>query len=182
MADVPGWFDFHPLYDRAVATAPRNSLLIEIGVFHGKSLTYLAHQAKAADKGLVVVGVDWGRGSEEHGHHAATLPAGNLAGVQLRNLLTAGIADDTVLLIAPSALAARIIPDQSAWMVFLDGDHSEMGVLADIEAWRPKVMPGGMMAGHDYFAFPGVRNAVHHVFGRLDHISVDTPSCWEVRL
>lgn len=179
---VPGWFDFDSLYRRAVAEAPPHSLLIEIGVYHGKSLRYLAHAAKASGKPLTVIGVDWGRGSAEHGDHADALPAGNLAGVQLRTLLSAGVADDTILLIAPSHLAASVIGDKRAWMVFLDGDHSEEGVADDIARWRPKVMPGGILAGHDYFTFPGVRNAVHAAFGQRDCISPDTKSCWEVRV
>lgn len=178
---IPGYFDFAALYDRVVSEAPPRSLLIEVGVYHGKSLRFLAHAAKAAGKGLTVVGVDWGRGSAEH-DEIDRLPAGNLAGVQLRTLLTAGVADDCVLVIAPSELAARLVPDGKAYMVFLDADHSEAGVLADIAAWRPKVMRGGIVAGHDYFVFPGVRNAVHAAFGRRDAVSIDTPSCWEVRL
>lgn len=43
--------------------------------------------------------------------------------------------------------------------VFLDGDHGEYGVRADIMAWRPKIRPGGMLTGHDA-AWPGVRAAI----------------------
>ena len=35
-------------------------------------------------------------------------------------------------------------------LVFLDGDHSLEGVAADIEAWWPKVKPGGWLGGHDW--------------------------------
>lgn len=34
--------------------------------------------------------------------------------------------------------------------VFVDGDHRADGVAADIEAWLPKVKPGGWIAFHDY--------------------------------
>ena len=33
--------------------------------------------------------------------------------------------------------------------VFIDGDHSEEGLLADWEAWSPLVEPGGIVALHD---------------------------------
>jgi hypothetical protein len=34
--------------------------------------------------------------------------------------------------------------------VFIDADHSYEGCKADIEAWWPKVKPGGWLCGHDY--------------------------------
>jgi predicted O-methyltransferase YrrM len=43
--------------------------------------------------------------------------------------------------------------------VFLDGDHGEYGVRADIVAWIPKIKAGGMLLGHDA-AWSGVRAAI----------------------
>lgn len=40
-----------------------------------------------------------------------------------------------------------------AWkvpMVFVDGDHTEPGIRGDIEAWLKHVLPGGVIAFHDY--------------------------------
>jgi hypothetical protein len=34
-------------------------------------------------------------------------------------------------------------------VVFIDGAHNEKAVTEDIEAWRPKVRPGGVLCGHD---------------------------------
>jgi hypothetical protein len=52
-------------------------------------------------------------------------------------------------------------------MVYLDGDHSEVGVRQDIEAWRRLLVPGGCLAGHDYAdsAWPGVTAAVCALLG-----------------
>jgi hypothetical protein len=48
--------------------------------------------------------------------------------------------------------------------VFIDADHSYEGCKADIEAWAPKIRPGGLLCGHDYdnTEYPqwGVRRAV----------------------
>ena len=38
----------------------------------------------------------------------------------------------------------------SAHLVFLDADHTFKALCADIEAWWPKVKPGGFLAGHDF--------------------------------
>jgi hypothetical protein len=45
---------------------------------------------------------------------------------------------------------AKTFVDQSLDFAFLDADHTYEGVKADIEAWLPKVKPGGWLCGHDY--------------------------------
>ena len=39
--------------------------------------------------------------------------------------------------------------------IFIDGDHSEIGLLADWRAWSPLVQPGGVVALHDSRSSPG---------------------------
>lgn len=46
--------------------------------------------------------------------------------------------------------AALLIEDESLDFVFIDADHSYDGVWSDIEAWLPKIRPGGLLSGHDY--------------------------------
>jgi predicted O-methyltransferase YrrM len=38
--------------------------------------------------------------------------------------------------------------------IFIDGDHSEQGLLADWRAWSPLVEPGGIVALHDSRSTP----------------------------
>lgn len=46
--------------------------------------------------------------------------------------------------------AAQQFDDESLDFVYIDGDHSYQAVMDDIEAWLPKVKPGGILAGDDY--------------------------------
>lgn len=70
--------------------------------------------------------------------------------------------------------ASRMIADASLDLVFLDADHSEAGVAADLSAWLPKVKPGGWIGGHDYgnadrrYDFSGVARAVDRVFPEVE--------------
>ena len=50
----------------------------------------------------------------------------------------------------PSVLAALRFADEELDAVYIDGDHSETAVRADLAAWIPKVKKGGLIAGHDY--------------------------------
>lgn len=67
-------------------------------------------------------------------------------------------------------------------MVFIDGDHSFEGCLADIKAWAPLVRPGGWICGHDYDkpSRGKVTEAVLAVFPR-ERVEVDAESTWFVR-
>jgi cephalosporin hydroxylase len=72
---------------------------------------------------------------------------------------------------ALSTDAAARHGDRSLDFVYLDADHSYEGVMKDLEAWRPKVRPGGMLCGHDYLDAVieegnfGVKTAVNKFFG-----------------
>lgn len=55
-----------------------------------------------------------------------------------------------VLLRGNSVEMAARVPDYTLALVNIDADHSYGGVWADIQAWFPKVMPGGVMMFHDY--------------------------------
>lgn len=50
----------------------------------------------------------------------------------------------------PSTQAARLLPDHFFDVVYLDGNHEAAFVRADLEAWTPKIRPGGLLCGHDY--------------------------------
>lgn len=64
--------------------------------------------------------------------------------------------------------------------IYIDGDHSYKSVEEDILAWMPKIKPGGVIAGHDYGYYPGVKKAVDEIFGTLVAHFPDTS--WMVEL
>jgi SAM-dependent methyltransferase len=75
--------------------------------------------------------------------------------------------------------AADLVADGSLDFVFIDADHAYAAVAADIDAWRGKVKPGGILSGHDYGhpRFPGVKQAVDE---RLT-VQTDDDHVWWVR-
>lgn len=48
-------------------------------------------------------------------------------------------------------------------MVFIDGDHTKKAVTEDFHLWMPRVRPGGILAGHDYHSYIGVRQAIDEI-------------------
>ncbi len=161
---VAGWFNFQDVYDLAVSQAARGDRLVEVGCWLGRSTCYLAERARAADKDLKLFAVDTFSGSPEH----AQLGEEFLASLYERFLchLSAGGYLDAVRTIAlESVRAARLFPDGSLFFCFIDACHEYESVRADIDAWLPKVRPGGILAGHDYSPkSPGVVRAVNELF------------------
>lgn len=175
---IPGWYGYRPFWEKAVATAPPGAVLVEVGVFCGRSLADLAVLARDSGKDLTVIGVDTFGGSEEHGFLAG-LPRGALAREAWVNLDAAGVLGDVTLLVSDSVRAARLFPGGSVWAVFLDADHSEAAVAADVRAWALKLSSGGWLGGDDVWVFPGVKAAVDRLIPRADY---HPDRCWwEVR-
>lgn len=50
----------------------------------------------------------------------------------------------------PSLEAAPTFIDQYFDFVYIDGSHRYDDVLADLEAWLPKIKNNGLLCGHDY--------------------------------
>lgn len=57
-----------------------------------------------------------------------------------------------------SKKAAALVPDGSLCFAYVDGNHAKAYVLADLEAWVPKVRRGGIIAGHDFELVPRRRH------------------------
>jgi predicted O-methyltransferase YrrM len=71
--------------------------------------------------------------------------------------------------------AARKFDDGSLDSVYIDALHDYESVKADIMAWRPKLKPGGILAGHDYGPHaPGVVRAVDELIGKPSRVYGDT--------
>lgn len=80
-----------------------------------------------------------------------------------------------------SRAAASRFADHSIDVLYLDALHDKDFVLSELNAWLPKVRPGGIIAGHDYCTGFGVMEAVPQFFGHgPERVFPDTT--WIVRL
>lgn len=162
-----GYFDYEELYSAILRQAPARAKLVEIGCFGGKSLCYLAQNAKRFEKRIEIFGVDLGIGTNEDNFETDFAHSGNV----LTAIRECGVADNTTLIAGESTRAANVFADESIWFAFIDAAHSFNDTLADVQAWLPKIQPGGIIAGHDYgsLQFPGVAEAVKYRFGENWH-------------
>jgi predicted O-methyltransferase YrrM len=169
--DVEGWFDYQTLYDFVAGVVPDGGRLVEVGCWYGRSVIYLASKLREQDKlNTLVYAVDNWAGSACDAldeYFAQQAAAGTPVYDKFRsNVEACGVAGLVQPVVADSAAAASLplFRDQSLDFVFIDADHRYDAVVADVRAWKSKVKPGGILAGHDYNR-DDVYRAVRDVLG-----------------
>ncbi|XXX77637.1 class I SAM-dependent methyltransferase [Sorangium sp. So ce134] len=146
---IQGWFsEDDGLAYRALVRAIRGGAMVEVGCWKGLSTAYIGRLA--ARNGVALHCVDaWEGSSDQYGErYRALLAAEDVPGAFRANMEALGIRPHVLRM--PSTDAAARFADASLDLVFLDGSHDRAAVLADLEAWWPKLRPGGVLAGHDH--------------------------------
>jgi hypothetical protein len=173
--EIDGWFNWRSAQEEAVSRFPEGSRFVEVGTYLGRSLCSLAEVVERSGKRITVIGIDTCRGSGREGwrgkdYHdgAVQQGGGTFAGALHKNVLDCGYADRIQLIIADSSAAAQLFSDASLDWVHLDARHDYASVKADIEAWLPKIKPGGWLSGDDYNEekWPEVVKAVEDLLPR----------------
>ena len=145
-------FNYPEFYARIASMGFKK--LVEVGVYRGDSLTYLAERLA---KPFTLWGVDlWEKG---HGHLGYKRQVDEATRHYCEERCRA-FGENVVLLQEASVDAATMFEDQELDFVFIDANHAYQAVKFDIIAWTPKVRPGGIIAGHDYGEPGGVAQAV----------------------
>lgn len=178
--DIDGWFDYEDLYDAAVRDAVDGDVFVEIGCWLGKSTVYLAKKIIESGKKIELYAID--------NFSGVTLPEGETIsgicnGLDLlsefkKNIRESGVEYRVKLIVGDSANSAQRFADKSITFAFIDADHSYEAVKRDIAAWRGKIKPGGVLAGHDRQRL-SVAKAVEEAFPKYRAMG---PEAWVVKL
>lgn len=170
------WFTYPNFYSSVVREFPSGSRFVEVGSWRGRSACFLGVEIHNSGKEIRLDCVDTWNGSEEHVGYDI-LENDGLYKEFISNI------DPIAHIINPirmeSLKAVDLYADESLDMVFLDASHKYEDIKADIEAWFPKVKPGGIFSGHDYPTWTQVVRAVDEFFpGRNFTVS---ENCWIYR-
>jgi len=180
--NIDGWCDFEDLYVEVAKSVPNGSILIEVGVWLGRSVCFLAEVLKDMKKDVLIFAVDTWEGSDEKEHKEYIESVGGKDKFYeefLSNMKAAGVASFVKPVRKPSLDAAKDFTDGVATFIFIDAEHHYQNVYNDIEAWKPKVKSGGMIAGHDHYV--GNKDSEGVVLAAKAHFGEDykfTHSCW----
>lgn len=157
---IEGWMQPAELTWLAEQAATRKAIL-EVGSWMGRSTRALCDNTLGQ-----VCAVDTWKGSGEPKHVALLADKDpdwlfnqfkeNMHGVQ--NLTALRFSS---LVAAANFIGLRPSMQPQFDMIFLDAAHDYDNVDADIQAWKPFLVPGGLMCGHDFGGpFAGVTRAV----------------------
>lgn len=143
-----GWFDYWDVYDLAASRFPQGRLL-EVGVWKGLSLKYLAEKAPQAR----IMGIDlFEYDPQYHGRTGSFLEDAQKRLDAHKNVQ---------LIKEDSTKAAESFEDNSLDFIFLDTFHHYELVKRELHTYWPKLKKGGLFAGHDYGgSHTGVKQAV----------------------
>ncbi len=137
---------------------PFGAKIAEIGSFMGLSSLVIARALYyCGNYGAKVFCIDTWEGSMEH-RSLQAIKEGQLFDVFKANIEASGLNNFFVPIRGDSPSVAPRFEDASLDMIFIDGDHSTAGCLADLNAWYSKLKPGGIFLGHDCYS--EVREAV----------------------
>lgn len=149
------WFNYEDLYSRMVKEHRDGCVFVEVGSWKGRSASYMGVEIINSGKKILFTCVDTFRGSEEHIDPKSWCFCEPLSKDPdyLYNEFTKNtepIIDILTTLRMESIKAAKLFENESIDFVFIDASHDYDNVVADINAWYPKVKKGGYIAGHDY--------------------------------
>lgn len=131
--------------------AQTHRAIVEIGSYLGRSTRALGDHTE----GMVLAIDDWK--GPRHNHDCDKDQLLKRFYRNLKDLIEVG---KVRYLVADHGEAkAPFRPD----FVFVDGDHDYESVKRDILTWSERLLPGGLLAGHDFPGWPGVKQAVEEL-------------------
>lgn len=139
---VGAWTDnLHFAYDLVATVKPR--LFLELGTDRGESYFAFCQSVAENNTGTRCFAVDTWRGDEQAGGYDETtfreVSEHNAAHYAAFSTLLRCRFDDALARFAPESIN----------LLHLDGLHTEAAVRHDVEAWLPKLRPGGIFLMHD---------------------------------
>ncbi|HEY3296756.1 MAG TPA: class I SAM-dependent methyltransferase [bacterium] len=180
---IPGFFDFENIYLEAVAEFDGPAHFVEIGSWYGRSAAFMAVEIINSGKAITFDAIDTWEGTWPRQGSESTDPNLVKYGTMYPNFLANvwPVLHALTPIKLPSLEAVKLYPDRSLDFVFIDAAHDYENVKKDIIAWRPKVKPGGILAGHDYNKenSPGLVKAVNECLPTAEFVA---PTSWRIRV
>jgi predicted O-methyltransferase YrrM len=161
--EIEGWSsDILPWYYRMAGELPQGARIAEVGVWHGRSILFLAERLLELGNIADLIGIDINLTK-------AVENQSKIKGISINWMQN------------NSLEVSKEFANRSFDLVFIDALHDYDSVKGDIIAWMHKVLRGGILAGHDYMhagEHAGVGRAVDEVFKPLSPVTVEGTVWW----
>lgn len=193
--NMSGW-NFEHRYLSEAMLRYRPGIVVEVGVWMGRSVMTMARAMRDCGCDGVIIAVDTWLGSSEHWlNPQQTANLVRLHGYPqfywnfLANIVAEGLQDFVLPLPLDSASAQMVLGRLALRpvVVHLDAAHDYASVSLDLQRWWSLLLPGGMLIADDYDAarsvWPEVGRAVDDFRARAAHeeFAADPYKCRMVR-
>lgn len=154
---IPGWFH-HGSKILELIEQHRPKVCVELGTWQGASAVPVARAIQRWGGTLTCVDTWSGQLNEDGGTLVGKAPVMLLSCA--RAMVDAGVGAN-VRLIPSMTGAAAVVWSEPIDFLYIDADHSYLGVWQDLVGWVPHVRPRGLIVGDDYgnAIYPGVKQA-----------------------
>jgi predicted O-methyltransferase YrrM len=170
MVPLQGWTTPERGFEMADAIfETRPKIVVEIGVFGGRSLVAQALAMRASGHGGLVVGIDpWRKEAALEGENEDNRKWWTAVDIEkvhrdaVNAIWSRNLQSHCVIIRSASQHVASLFPRVD--MLFIDGNHAM--AMRDVEMWGPKVPPGGYI-----FADDADWNSTQFAYNRLKEMA-----------
>ncbi|KKK91163.1 hypothetical protein LCGC14_2715710 [marine sediment metagenome] len=165
-AEINKFSNYHEFYDW-ISEREDFKKFVEVGVWKGQGVVHLANAL--IDRGrddFEIIAVDLFEDLWKYKDYEKKYEGYKVKDIhKMFEYNTRPVKDYITKVKGYSDKVADKYEDESIDFVFIDADHEQEQVRADILAWLPKVRKGGIISGHDYVASQqGVIKAVNSIW------------------
>jgi len=172
-----GWTTLERCFEMADAIMETKPLLVvELGVYEGRSLVTQALAMRASGHGGLVVGIDpWSHHDAVEGENEANRAFWGKVDLEAAHRLTMNaiwsraLQGVCVVIRSASQFAAPLF--STIDMLFIDGNHAEVPCMRDVETWVPKVASDGYIFADDA-DWPSTQKAYSRLKEMVDVVRV----------
>ena len=176
--EIEGWFNMENQYLELLENTPDGGIFVELGTYKGKSTSFIVTEMLNKGRNVKFYTVDTFQGdsgSTDKQEVEAYTKVNVSKMYEEFKQNTKHLEGKFTTMVNYSDEAAEYFLDNSVNSLFIDAGHSYEAVLKDITAWLPKMKNGGIMSGHDYNSWEGVKKAVNELLGTPNKVEND---CW----
>lgn len=179
LINTDNWFNYSKFYDWV--SEQNFKTLIEVGVWKGHSVSYLADKLRNNKCEIYAVDLfeddySYRTDKSQFNEFKSSIDAESaIYEIYNKNLEISNTRSLIKDITGYSWEVASQFEDDYFDFIFIDADHSYESVVKDLDAWFPKIKSGGVFAGHDYGCWTGVTKAVDE-FIKKHNLSLKTAS------
>lgn len=175
---IEGWFSgADSQFVLNICKNIHNGIVVELGFFAGRCTAAIAPICKTNNNEYHAI--DNCKGANPRDPATKEQQSRNMKQVFETNMKSLHLLEYLQIHIMDSAVSAQMFSDEEVDFCFVDASHNAEDVKGDIEAWWPKIKPGGTLGGHDY-TWGSVRGVVND-FAKAHNLSlISDQNCWKI--